>query len=250
MGASRWGVGRGLRRVSGAGWVERLPPVCPRLSSNLPGASAAALPGDADGAGLQGEPLPRAGAIDSRTERALARPLRARADRRARFGGRPRPAGSPDGAPVASPLSSSGEPAFGQPSAAGAGCAVQLFALSRSGRDQLASGTSHPAHGSDAQSVGRESHPGGRENAKYLGQPPANLPAAGEAWDPDAPTVVMLPAAHDPGLGRSNTLNKYLFFLTLIVACTTLARNRNGKDSISQLCAEFPQGQFSLVGDA
>src|SRR5450759_2671005 len=207
--AGRRGVGGQLHGVSGARRVERLSPVRPRLSSNLSGASAAALPGDADSAGVEGQPIPHAGASDSATKLALAGPLPARADQPARDGHRPRPAGGRDGSSPGSELSSAGKPAFGQPSAAGAACPVHLPLLLRLGRHQLASGTGHPAYGSDAQGVGREPPPGRCQNPRHLGQHPANLPATGSAQYPTTPAVAMLPSAQSPGLGGPTALNNY-----------------------------------------
>ena len=174
--------------------------------------NCAQIPKALDGAGVQGGAIPLAGAIHSATKLALARSLPSTADQPARSGRGPRPTGSRDGSPLANRLSSCRKPAFGQPSAAGAGCAVQLFALPGSGRDQLASGTGHSTHGGNAQGVGRESHPGRSENAKYLGQHPANLSATASAQYPGFPTVAMLPSVQDPRSDSSNALNNYVSF--------------------------------------
>ena len=161
------GVGGGLCRIPGARRLEHLSSVYPRSAPNLLIALAAALSGDGSGGEKRGSRIPAHHRNHLAGLFAATRSSPATTDQRTRISGGPGKIGSADGSHLSTALSLTAESPFGQPSVTGAAGSIPVLELSRSGSDELASRTGHPADGGDPQSLGRESNLARSAHAKH-----------------------------------------------------------------------------------
>src|SRR5260370_4831020 len=117
--------------------------------------------------------------------------------------------GSADGSDLRTALSLTGESPFGQPSVTGAGRAIYVPELSRSGSHELASRTGHSPDGGDPQSLGRKSNLARSTYPKYSGEHSANLPAATPLRFFYSSKADLRRSAQASGLNCPYTLNNY-----------------------------------------
>src|SRR5271157_1838785 len=195
--------------------MDRLPTFCPRLPSDLLGASTAALSGNAGSGPARGGGVAARGKRDSPSQPAVTGSSGSEPDQCPRVGDCPRPVGSASGPYLGPQLSLADESTLRQPFAQGTGGDVHLPLLPGVGGDELPGRTSHSSHGSHPQGLGRQSYRKWRTYPERIGQHPTDLPSAAPTSDRILGTIA--PSAHTPSLGLDparSPLNKYKEFST------------------------------------
>src|SRR5271165_5046597 len=190
--------------------MDRLPTFCPRLPSDLLGASTAALSGNAGSGPARGGGVAARGKRDSPSQPAVTGSSGSEPDQCPRVGDCPRPVGSASGPYLGPQLSLADESTLRQPFAQGTGGDVHLPLLPGVGGDELPGRTSHSSHGSHSQGLGRQSYRKWRTYPERIGQHPTDLPSAAPTSDRILGTIA--PSAHTPSLGLDparSPLNKY-----------------------------------------
>src|SRR5271165_6923725 len=193
--------------------MDRLPTFCPRLPSDLLGASTAALSGNAGSGPARGGGVAARGKRDSPSQPAVTGSSGSEPDQCPRVGDCPRPVGSASGPYLGPQLSLADESTLRQPFAQGTGGDVHLPLLPGVGGDELPGRTSHSSHGSHSQGLGRQSYRKWRTYPERVGQHSTDLPSAAPASHRILGTIA--PSAHTPSLGLDparSPLNKYGFF--------------------------------------
>src|SRR5208337_4989334 len=190
--------------------MDRLPTFCPRLPSDLLGASTAALSGNAGSGPARGGGVAARGKRDSPSQPAVTGSSGSEPDQCPRVGDCPRPVGSASGPYLGPQLSLADESTLRQPFAQGTGGDVHLPLLPGVGGDELPGRTSHSSHGSHSQGLGRQSYRKWRTYPERVGQHSTDLPSAAPASHRILGTIA--PSAHTPSLGLDparSPLNKY-----------------------------------------